>query len=182
MSASFGDSPFHLQLDFTAKEKLLPNGFVAERVYRTDSPLELIGSSPSIARVRRAIAEAASCDAKVLITGESGSGKEVIARLIHHASRRSRHDLVTLNCGAVLWSAVYVAYMSRDLTRSDMRQIVTRGLRETRGNYRSLISLFNMPPGDYKKFLNFLKKHSCHVAFQPFRIAAHDVAAAERAA
>ena len=32
-----------------------------------------------------------------------------------------------------------------------------------------LISLFQMPPDDYKRFLNFLRKHNCQLAFQPFR-------------
>ena len=80
------------------------------------------------------------------------------------------------------WSAVYAPYMSRDLTRNEVRQIVTRGLTETRGNYRALVPLFNMPNGDYKRFLNFLKKHSCHVAFQPFRLIGVDLAPAETAA
>ena len=39
------------------------------------------------------------------------------------------------------WTAVYAPFMSRDLTRSEVRHIVTRGLRETRGNYRSLVPL-----------------------------------------
>ena len=37
------------------------------------------------------------------------------------------------------------------------------------GNYRLLTELFNMPAGDYKRFLNTLRKHNCHVAFQEFR-------------
>ena len=44
---------------------------------------------------------AARCDAKVLITGESGAGKEIVARLIHGASPRNRAALVTVNCAAL---------------------------------------------------------------------------------
>ena len=72
--------------------------------------------------------------------------------------------------------------MSRDLTRSEVRHIVTLGLRETRGNYRSLVPLLNMPAADYKRFLNFLKKHTCHVAFQPFRLVEAETVATEDAA
>ncbi len=70
------------------------------------------------------------------------------------------------------WSAVYAPFMTRDLTRDTLRALVRKGLEQTGGNYRVLTELFNMPPGDYKRFLNFLRKHHCHVAFQPFRSAA----------
>jgi hypothetical protein len=59
--------------------------------------------------------------------------------------------------------------MSRDLTRDDVRALVKAGLQQTRGNYKVLLELFNMEPGDYKRFLNFLRKHQCHMPFQQFR-------------
>ena len=67
------------------------------------------------------------------------------------------------------WSAVYAPFMSRDLTRDNLRTLVRKGLEQTGGSYRLLIELFHMPAGDYKRFLNFLRKHHCHVAFQQFR-------------
>jgi len=69
------------------------------------------------------------------------------------------------------WSAVYPAFMTRDLTRSDLRFIVRRGLQETAGSYKMLVELLNMKPTDYKRFLNFLRKHECHVPFERFRSA-----------
>jgi two-component system response regulator AtoC len=68
------------------------------------------------------------------------------------------------------WSAVYSPFMARDLTRDDVREIVAAGLQHTRGNYRMLLALFNMEPADYKRFLNFLRKHDCHMPFQTFRM------------
>ena len=68
------------------------------------------------------------------------------------------------------WSAVYEPFMSRDLTRDDVRAIVTAGLQHTRGNYKMLLEMFNMPPSDYKRFLNFLRKHECHMPFHKFRM------------
>jgi hypothetical protein len=59
--------------------------------------------------------------------------------------------------------------MSRDVTREDLRTIVARGLSQTAGNYKLLIDLFNMDSQDYKRFLNFLRKHHCHLPFQQFR-------------
>jgi transcriptional regulator with PAS, ATPase and Fis domain len=67
------------------------------------------------------------------------------------------------------WSAVYAPFMSRDMTRDDLRGLVRKGLEQTGGNYRVLTELFNMPASDYKRFLNFLRKHHCHVAFQQYR-------------
>lgn len=67
------------------------------------------------------------------------------------------------------WSVVYAPFMSRDMTREDLRTLVRKGLEKTGGSYRLLTELFNMQPGDYKRFLNFLRKHHCHVAFQQFR-------------
>jgi transcriptional regulator with PAS, ATPase and Fis domain len=67
------------------------------------------------------------------------------------------------------WTVVYPAFMSRDVTREDLRTIVARGLAHTAGNYKLLIELFNMDSHDYKRFLNFLRKHHCHLPFQQFR-------------
>jgi DNA-binding NtrC family response regulator len=69
------------------------------------------------------------------------------------------------------WSAVYPAFMIRDITRNDLRFIVRRGLQETAGSYKMLVELLNMKPTDYKRFLNFLRKHECHVPFERFRSA-----------
>ena len=64
-------------------------------------PTKLVGASPSILTLQEEIFYAARCDAKVLITGESGAGKEIVARLIHAGSPRSRSALVTVNCAAL---------------------------------------------------------------------------------
>jgi len=64
-------------------------------------PTKLVGASPAIVTLQEEIFYAARCDAKVLVTGESGAGKEIVARLIHAASPRSRSPLVTVNCAAL---------------------------------------------------------------------------------
>ena len=61
----------------------------------------LIGTSTAARYLELEISDAARSDAKVLLTGESGVGKEVVARLIHQQSRRRNVKLVALNCAAV---------------------------------------------------------------------------------
>lgn len=76
-----------------------------------------------------------------------------------------------LNGGESFWTAVYAPFMSRDLTRDDVRAVVRRGLERTGGNYRVMVELFNMPADDYKRFLGVLRKYQCHMSFQQFRSA-----------
>ena len=73
------------------------------------------------------------------------------------------------------WSVVYDPFMSRDLTREHVRQVVRKGLEQTRGSYTLLLQLFNIEPREYKRFLSFLKKHQCHMPFQHFRVASGQV-------
>ncbi|MEZ5419432.1 MAG: sigma-54 dependent transcriptional regulator [Vicinamibacterales bacterium] len=73
--------------------------------------------------------------------------------------------------GESFWDVAYEPFMARDLTREDVRFLVRAGLEQTRGNYKALVQLFNMPPQDYKRFLNFLRKYGCHMPFQRFRMA-----------
>lgn len=61
----------------------------------------LIGDSPSLKRVLHDIAQVAGTDATVLITGETGTGKELAARAIHTASKRRERPLITVNCAAI---------------------------------------------------------------------------------
>ena len=61
----------------------------------------LIGASPAIQKVYDLLAKIARSDATVLITGETGSGKEILAQTIHQMSRRAREVFLPLNCGAV---------------------------------------------------------------------------------
>ena len=75
---------------------------------------------------------------------------------------------------ASFWPDIHARYMARDLNRHEIRTLIGLGLEHTRGSYKMLVSCFNMPPGDYKRFLTFLHKHRCHVRYQPFRTVEHD--------
>jgi transcriptional regulator with PAS, ATPase and Fis domain len=67
------------------------------------------------------------------------------------------------------WTAVYPLYMQREITRSNIRDLVGKGLMEARGNYKIVAQLFNLEATDYKKFLNFLRKHECQLPFREYR-------------
>jgi len=62
---------------------------------------EMIGKSTKIEEVKRLIEQAAVSDARILITGENGVGKELVARAIHFGSNRSEKNFVEVNCAAI---------------------------------------------------------------------------------
>lgn len=63
--------------------------------------MDMVGNSPAIVELRKQVAKVAQVDAPVLIWGESGSGKELVAHAIHNLSPRASHPFVAMNCGAV---------------------------------------------------------------------------------
>jgi DNA-binding NtrC family response regulator len=71
------------------------------RVRRAEGGGSLVGGSPALEQVRRLVARVAGSEAAVLIRGETGTGKELVARAIHEGSRRATGPLVAVNCGAL---------------------------------------------------------------------------------
>ncbi len=66
------------------------------------SPIDtIIGLSESISAIRDLVVKFADLDAPVLITGETGTGKEVVARALHHAGKRSARPFIAVNCGSI---------------------------------------------------------------------------------
>ncbi|WP_058910632.1 sigma-54 interaction domain-containing protein [Entomohabitans teleogrylli] len=74
---------------------------VAPFAHESDSRERLIGHSPSMETLRNTIGKIANSYASVLVTGESGSGKEVVAFAIHQHSPRQAAPFVTINCAAI---------------------------------------------------------------------------------
>ena len=62
---------------------------------------EIVGSSPALKTVISSIVKVAPTDSTVLITGETGTGKELVARAIHKSSQRVGHPFITVNCSAI---------------------------------------------------------------------------------
>jgi PAS domain S-box-containing protein len=84
-------------------EQRLQNENVAlrEEIDKASMFEEIVGTSPTLQTVLSRISKVAPTDSSVLITGETGTGKELVARAIHRRSRRSSHAFVSVNCAAV---------------------------------------------------------------------------------
>jgi DNA-binding NtrC family response regulator len=101
----------YLEKPITEKEKLLvavKNALSLRalreenaRLRREAGPLEMVGSGPAMERLFELVRRAAPSEGRVLVTGENGTGKELVARAIHEQSRRRAGPFVKLNCAAV---------------------------------------------------------------------------------
>jgi len=111
----FIEKPFRMEAILARLERALAPVRLADEVARLASENEwlrdeleatppqdtLIGSSPAMNRVREMIERVAAATASVLITGETGTGKELVARRIHALSDRARGPFVAINCSAL---------------------------------------------------------------------------------
>jgi DNA-binding NtrC family response regulator len=103
----------YLEKPITEKEKLLVavRNALALRSLREENaalrreagagPLEMVGGGPAMRRLFDVIRRAAPSEGRVLVTGENGTGKELVARALHAGSRRKDAPFVKLNCAAV---------------------------------------------------------------------------------
>jgi PAS domain S-box-containing protein len=82
------------------------NVYLQEEIKSVHNFEEIIGASTGLVNVLEKVRRVAPTDATVLITGESGSGKELIARAIHSASKRADKPLIKVNCAALATSLV----------------------------------------------------------------------------
>jgi transcriptional regulator with PAS, ATPase and Fis domain len=67
------------------------------------------------------------------------------------------------------WETVATPYAARQITRSHIENLIRQGLIETGGSYVKLLHLFKMPESDYKRFMDFLRRHHCNIDFREFR-------------
>jgi transcriptional regulator with GAF, ATPase, and Fis domain len=85
-----------------AEEKLQQqNVALREEIDRTSMFEEIVGTSPALQTVLSGISKVAPTDSTVLITGETGTGKELVARAIHRRSNRASRAFVSVNCAAI---------------------------------------------------------------------------------
>jgi PAS domain S-box-containing protein len=85
-----------------AEEKLQQeNAALREEIDQTSMFEEIVGTSPALQAVLSRISKVAPSDSTVLVTGETGTGKELVARAIHKRSQRSGRPFVSVNCAAI---------------------------------------------------------------------------------
>ncbi len=122
---------------------------------------ELIGSGPQMAKVKKLVAQIASLDVSILIQGETGTGKELVARLIHNSSRRRERKFLPVNCGGVTESLLESELFGHEPGAFTGANVMKKGLVELAdGGTLFLDEINNMPPMFQAKILRFLQDQS----------------------
>jgi two-component system NtrC family response regulator len=151
---------------------------------------ELVGSSPAMREVEKFIGIAASSDATVLVLGETGTGKELVARAIHQHSERARRPFVAVNCAAIpaelleseLFGHVRGAFTGAVQARPGR-------FREADGGTLFLDEIGDMTPAMQAKMLRALQDHTItavggstaeHLNVRVIAATQHDLAALVR--
>jgi PAS domain S-box-containing protein len=75
--------------------------YLREELDRIHGFKSIVGSSPSLCQTLASVRQVAPTDATVLILGETGTGKELVARAVHDSSNRAEHPLIKINCAAI---------------------------------------------------------------------------------
>jgi two-component system NtrC family response regulator len=105
------------------------------RVQRAEGDGQLVGTHPSIDRVRKLVAKVAPTESTVLIRGETGCGKELVARAVHEQSNRADKPFVAINCGALpenlieseLFGHCRGAFTGADSARTGLFEVASEG-------------------------------------------------------
>jgi DNA-binding NtrC family response regulator len=86
-----------------------------------------------------------------------------------HGQAIAQHLWDKLMTGDDFWEVVQKPFRAHEVTRAELAALIDRGLQETRGSYRALVRLFNLPPTDYKRFHAFLYQQNCNLPVGPYR-------------
>jgi DNA-binding NtrC family response regulator len=160
---------------------------LADHVHNVLSPRETFGPSEAAGRVIAAIERVAKSNLSVLIVGETGSGKEVVARAIHQASGRARHPFGPVDCGAVpemLFESELFGHERGAFTGADQQTVGK--IEATHTGTLFLDEIPNMPLAAQAKLLRVLQEKTLyrvggtkpiHVDVRMLTASGHDVEA-----
>ncbi|MDP2121494.1 MAG: sigma-54 dependent transcriptional regulator [Hoeflea sp.] len=127
---------------------------VSELKKRSGDPVELIGTSVAVSQLKQSIDKIAPTNSRVMILGPSGTGKELVARLIHRKSTRSGGPFVVLNAAAITPERMEVALFGTESASSHERKV--GALEEAHGGILYLDEVADMPRGTQNKILRVL--------------------------
>lgn len=123
-----------------------------------DEETALLGEAPAIIRLRQTIRDLADVDVDVLVLGETGTGKEVVANLLHQLGRRRSKPFVALNCGALPESVIeseLFGYEAGAFTGAQKKRVGR--IEHSSGGTLFLDELESMPPAAQVKLLRVLE-------------------------
>lgn len=130
----------------------------AEKAAQADSPL--IGDSVSMVALRSSVSQIAKADIDVLIEGETGTGKELVARMLHMQGRRAGKSFVALNCGALPEAFAEVELFGRSGSITAREEIGR--IEQSNGGTLLLDEIDSMPLGVQAKLLRVLEEREVH--------------------
>jgi len=144
---------------FEIKELLLENQMLRKEIHRAYDFENIVGKSPQIINIYDMVNTVAETESTVLITGKSGTGKELIARALHYKSKRKNRTFVPVNCGAI----------SENLIESELfghkKGAFTGAISDKEGYIKAaeggtlfLDEVSELPPGLQVKFLRVLQE------------------------
>jgi transcriptional regulator with GAF, ATPase, and Fis domain len=116
-------------------------------------------SFPGNVRELENIVEAAACTAGEVIREDD---------IVLPADNQRPWQLEQVMAGN-FWDAVARPYTERLLTKNQVEHLIRQGLERTGGSYKKMLRLFGLPDSDYKRFMDFLRRHHCNIDFRGYR-------------
>ncbi|MBX9466964.1 nitrogen assimilation response regulator NtrX [Rhizobium rhizophilum] len=154
----FIEKPFKADRLILIAERALENSKlkreVSELKRRTGDAIELIGTSVAVSQLRQTIEKVAPTNSRIMIFGPSGSGKELVARMIHKRSTRSGGPFVSLNAAAITPDRMEMALFGTEGTPGQPRRI--GALEEAHRGILYLDEIGEMPRETQNKILRVL--------------------------
>ncbi|UCG62902.1 MAG: sigma-54-dependent Fis family transcriptional regulator [Candidatus Zixiibacteriota bacterium] len=133
----------------------------------------IVGVSRPVAKLKETIKRVAPTDITVLINGPSGSGKELLARVIHHHSPRRKNNFVTVDCSSIPES-LFCAELFGEEPGSEVSSTTERNclLKEANGGTIFFDDVDRVPPSVQPRLMDFLKNFTIRPAGQhePFKV------------